>query len=63
MTFFPWTGSERLPFSRNTWKYEIFCVNVPALQTWHHAPQPKKSKMVLSPKNTPKGDGRSRLTS
>ena len=25
--FFPWAGSERWPFSRNTWKYDIFCVH------------------------------------
>ena len=40
-----------------------FCVHARALQTWHHAPLSKKSKMVLSRKNTPKGDWRSRLTS
>ena len=40
-----------------------FCVHVRALQTWCHAPLSKKSKMVLSRKNTPKGDWRSRLTS
>ena len=56
MIFFPWAESERRSFSENTWKYEIFCVHVRVLQTWHHAPLPKKSKMVLSRKNTPKGD-------
>ena len=48
--FFPWAG-QRQPFSRNTWKYDIFCLHVWALQTWCHAPLPKKSKMVLSRKN------------
>ena len=46
--FFPWAGGQRRPFSRNTWKYDIF---VWALQTWCHALLPKKSKMVLSRKN------------
>ena len=63
--FFPWAGSERWPFSRNTWKwkYDIFYVHVRVLQMWSHAPLPKKSKIVLSRKNTPTGDWRSRLTS
>ena len=26
--FFPWAGSQRQPFARNTWKYDIFCVHV-----------------------------------
>ena len=56
LIFFPWVGSERLPFSRNTRKYDIFCVHVQVLQTWRHAPLSKKSEMVLSRKNTPKGD-------
>ena len=43
--FFPWAGSEGWPFSRNTWKYDIFCVHARALQTWHHAPLPKKIKI------------------
>ena len=55
--------SDRRPFSGNTWKYDIFCVHVRVLQTWQHAPLSKKSKMVLSRKNTPKGTWRSRLTS
>ena len=42
--FFPWAGSERWPFSRNTWKYDIFCVHVWVLQTWCHAPLPKKNQ-------------------
>ena len=54
--FFPWAESERRSFSEDTWKYEIFCVHVRVLQTWHHPPLPRKSKMVLSRKNTPKGD-------
>ena len=35
MLFFPqntifslWAGSQRWPFSRNTWKYDVFCVHV-----------------------------------
>ena len=51
MIFFPWAGGQRRPFWRNTWKYDIFCLHVWALQTWCHAPLPKKSKMVLSRKN------------
>ena len=50
------------PFWRNTWKYDIFCVHVRVLQTWRHAPLSKKSKTVLSRKNTLKGDRRSRFT-
>ena len=61
--FFPWTGSQGWPFSRNTWKHDIFCVHVWVLQTWCPAPCQKKSRMALSSKNTPKGDWRSRLTS
>ena len=33
MIFFPCAGSERWLFSRNTWKYDIFCVHVRLLQT------------------------------
>ena len=47
--FFPWAGSERWPFSRNTWKYDIFCVHVRVLQTWCHAPLPRKIKDGLIP--------------
>ena len=54
--------SEERSFSRNTWKYEIFCVLVRVLQTWLQAPPSKKSKIILSRKNTPEGDWRSRLT-
>ena len=61
--FFPWAGSQRWSFARNTWKYDIFCVDVWVLQTWCHASLPKKSRMALSRKNTPKGDWRSRLRS
>ena len=42
--FFPWAGSERWPFSRNTWKYDIFCVHVLVLQTWCHDHLLKKIK-------------------
>ena len=41
--FFPWAGSQRWPLSRNTWKY-IFCVHMWVLQTWCHAPLPKKNQ-------------------
>ena len=61
--FFDWAESERRSFSGKTWKYDIFCVHVRVLQTWHHTPLSKNSKMVLSRKNTPKRDWRSRLTS
>ena len=44
MIFFSWPQSERLSFSRNTWKYDIFCVHVPALQPWHHTQLSKKIK-------------------
>ena len=54
--FLPWAESERRSFSGNTWKYDNFCVHVQVLQTWRHVPLSKKSKMVLSLKNTPKGD-------
>ena len=47
--FFPWPGSQRWPFPRNTWKYDIFCVQVWVLQTWCHAPLPKKIKDGLIP--------------
>ena len=61
--FFPWAGSQRWPFSRNTWKYDIFCVHVWVLQTRCHASQTKKIKGGLILQNAPKGDWRSRLTS
>ena len=62
MIFFPWEQSERRFFSRNTWKYEFFVVHVRVLQTWLRTPLSKKSKIILSRKNTPEGDWRSRLT-
>ena len=60
--FFPWDEGERWPSSVNTWKYDSFYVHVLVLQTWSHAPLSKKSKTVLSRKNIPKADWRSRLT-
>ena len=42
--FFPRAGSQRWPSSRNTWKYDIFFVHVWVLQTWCHAPLPKKNQ-------------------
>ena len=62
MVFFPWEKSEGRSFSRNTWKYEIFCGHVRVLQTWRCAPLSKKIKTMLPHKNTPEGDRRSRLT-
>ena len=61
--FFCWAGSQRWSFPRNTWKYDIFCVQVWGLKTWCHDLLPKKSRMALSRKNAPKGSWRSRLTS
>ena len=52
--FFPWAGSQRWPFSRNAWKYDIFCVPLWVLQTWFHVPLPKKINDGLIPQNTPK---------
>ena len=46
MIFFPWAGSERWPFSKNTWKYDIFCVHMRVLQTWCHGLLPKKKKKI-----------------
>ena len=56
MIYFPRAESERQSFSGNIWKYDIFFVHVRVLQTWCHAPLLKKLKIVLSRKNTPKGD-------
>ena len=63
MIFFPWAGSERWPFSRNTWKYDIFCVHVQVYKRGVTPLYQKKSKMALSRKYTPKCDWRSGLTS
>ena len=60
--FFPWDKSEGRSFSRNWWKYGNFCVHVRVLQTWRHAPLSKKARKILSPKNKPKGDWRSRFS-
>ena len=46
--FFPWPGSQRWPSSRNTWIYDIFCVQVWVLQTWCHALLPKKKNQRWS---------------
>ena len=48
-TFFPWAGGQGWPPSRKTWKCDIFCVQVWVLQTWCHAPLPKKIKDSLIP--------------
>ena len=42
--FFPWAERERWPFSKNTWKYDIFCIHERVLQTWRHAPLSKKNQ-------------------
>ena len=44
-----WTVSERWPSSRNTCKYDIFCVDVRVLQTWCHASLPKKNQRWYYP--------------
>ena len=48
--FFPWVENERWSISRNTQKYEIVFVDVGVLQSWRHAPLPKKSEVILSQK-------------
>ena len=53
MIFFPWTENQRWSFSRNTWKDE----SVHTYRCYKRDATPrlqKKSKMVLSRKNTPK---------
>ena len=60
---FPWVGSERWPFSGNTWKHGIFCVQYGCYKRGATLIWQKKSKIILSCKNTPKVDWRSRLTS
>ena len=42
--FIAWAECDRRYFSRNTWKYDIFCVQARLLQTWHHTPLSKKIK-------------------
>ena len=42
--FIAWAECDRRHFSRNTWKYNIFCVQARLLQTWHRAPLSKKIK-------------------
>ena len=49
MIFFPWAESERWSFLRNTWKYDISCVQVRVLQTWHHVPLSKKNQRRAFP--------------
>ena len=52
IVFFPWAGSQQLPFSRNTWRYDIFCVDVWALKTWCHAPPPHAKENQRWPYST-----------
>ena len=47
MIFFPLRESEGRPFSRNTWRHNIFCVHVNVLRTWCHVSLPKNPKMIL----------------
>ena len=61
--FFLWTENERWSFSRNTRTHDIFFIYVQVPQKRHRASLPKKSKTILSHKNTPKGDWYSRLIS
>ena len=49
MIVFPWAENQRWSFSRNTCKYDIFCINVQVLRTWCHDPLPKKIKDDPSP--------------
>ena len=58
--FFLWAGSQRWRLSRNTWKYDIFCVQCGCYKPDVTPPCLKKSRMALSRKNTPKGDWCSR---
>ena len=46
-------NERRWSLSKNTWKYDIFCIYALALQAWHCS-LAKKTKMPR--KNTPKGD-------
>ena len=62
MIFFPQAENERWSFSRNARKYDILYVLVRVLQTWHLTPLRKKSRMILSCKNIPKGGWLSRLS-
>ena len=61
--FFLWAGSQRWRLSRNTWKYDIFCVQCGCYKPDVTPPCLKKSRMALSRKNTPKGDWCSRWRS
>ena len=51
-----WKMRDRWPFSRNTRKHDIFYLICST------SPLPKRSKMILSCKNTPNGDWHSRST-
>ena len=54
--------NERWYFSRNTRRYDIFCIYKRDIMPLCQKKKKKKSKMILSHKNTPKGDWHSRLT-
>ena len=46
--FFLSTENERWSFSRNTWRYDIFCIYVQMLQIWYY-PSAKKNQRWSSP--------------
>ena len=48
--FFLWTENKRWSFSRNTWKYGIFCKYVYLLQIWYYPSAKKKNKDDLLPR-------------
>ena len=59
MIFFLRTENERWYFSKNTWKYDVFCMLVKVVflfPTNMKLPFCQKSKDDLFPKNTPKDD-------
>ena len=48
MIFFPLRDLfSFFPFSRNTWRHNIFCVHVNVLRTWCQVSLPKTPKMIL----------------
>ena len=48
MIFFPLRDLfSFFPFSRNTWRHNIFCVHVNVLRTWCQVSLPKNPKMIL----------------
>ena len=43
------TENEKWSFSRNTWKYDIFCIYVQMLQIWYYSSAKKKQQRWSSP--------------